>query len=110
MNKRTAIALAGGVAGALVTGVVGYTETLQQVASADQAGPAKPIVRTEIRTITIHKKAKAPKAKPSPVTITVHRSSGNSSSVSPAHHRTGGSHHQGGDDGEEEHGHGGDDD
>ncbi len=107
MNKRTAIALAGGVTGALVSGVVGYTATLEQAASADRAAPAKPIVRTEIRTITIHKKAKTPKTKPSPVTITVHRSSGGSSSGSSAYHHTGGSHHHG-DDGEE--GQGGDDD
>ena len=107
MNKRTAIALAGGVTGALVSGVVGYTASLEQVASADHAAPAKPIVRTEIRTITIHKKAKAPKPKPSPVTITVHRSSGGSFSAPPSHHQTGGSHHQGGDD--DEGGDGGDD-
>jgi hypothetical protein len=108
VNKRTAIALAGGVTGALVSGVVGYSASLEPAASADRAAPTKPIVRTEIRTITIHKKAKSRAAKPSPVTI-VHRPSGGSSSGSSSVHHTGGSHHQGGDDDDEGHGHGGDD-
>ena len=50
MNKRSAIAIAGGVTGALISGVAGYSIRIHQ--------PLKPIVKTETRTITIHRKAK----------------------------------------------------
>jgi hypothetical protein len=58
VNRRSAIAVAGGLTGALVSGVAGYSVRVHQPppAAADPAG--KPIVRTKTRTITIHKKAK----------------------------------------------------
>ncbi len=103
MNKRSAIALAGGVTGAIVSGVAGYTQSLDRPAAA--VTPAKPIVRTEIRTITIHRKAKAPAVKAAGRTVVVHRPSGAPSHPAPppAHH-TGGSTHHGGDDDHGEHG------
>jgi hypothetical protein len=105
MNKRTAITLAGGVTGALVSGVAGYSLSLNQ-AVADNA-PAKPIVRTEIRTVTIHRKAK-PKAHPTqaaPTTVVVRAAPSGSIHQAPPVHHTGGSAHHGDDGG----GDGGDD-
>jgi hypothetical protein len=107
VNKRAAIALAGGVTGALVTGVAGYSLSL--TGDAPAAERAKPIVRTEVRTITIHRKAKAPVAKAAPVhTVVVHRKpSAPPQHTAPPVHHTGGSAHHGGDD--EGEGGGGDD-
>ena len=56
MNKRSAIAIAGGVTGALISGVAGYSIRIHQPLVVASADPAKPIVKT--RTITIHRKAK----------------------------------------------------
>ena len=103
MNKRSAIALAGGVTGALVSGVAGYSLSLNQAAAQTTAPAPKPIVKTEIRTITIHKKAKAPKVNPAaPASIVIKRAPAHSSSYTPPAHHTGGSAHHGeGDDGGE---------
>ena len=90
MNKRSAIALAGGVTGALVSGVAGYSLSLNQAAAQTTAPAPKPIVKTEIRTITIHRKAKAPKSMPAPATVVIQRASHPSSYSAPVHH-TGGS-------------------
>ncbi len=119
MNKRSAIALAGGTAAALVSGVAGYSLSLTQ-ATAQATTAEKPIVRTEVRTITIHKKPKVKQARSgssAPITITVHRSIGSSGSSQhpskpPAHHSGGSGHHGGGgdDDGHEGHDGGGGDD
>jgi hypothetical protein len=57
MNKRSAIAIGGGVTGALISGVAGYDIRIHQPLVAASTDPAKPIVKTETRTITIHKKA-----------------------------------------------------
>jgi hypothetical protein len=99
VNKRSAIVLAGSVTGAMVSGVAGYSVSLNRPAEA--AAPAKPIVRTEIRTITIHRKAKPRKVKAAPApTIVIRRpSSAQTHSAPPPAHHTGGSTHQG-DDGE----------
>lgn len=101
MNKRTAIALAGGVTGALVTAVAGYSHSLQREAPASVA--TKPMVRTEVRTITIHRKAKPTRPATAPVhTVIVHRApTPRSTSTVPAVHHTGGSaHHHEDDEGE----------
>jgi len=99
MNKRTAITLAGGVTGALVSGVAGYSLSLNQAVA--ESPPAKPIVRTQIRTITIHRKAK-PKVHPTqaaPTTVVIRSApSGSVHQAAPVHH-TGGSAHKGDDDG-----------
>jgi len=58
MNKRSAIAIAGGVTGALISGVAGYSIRIHQPLVVASADPAKPIVKTQTRTITIHRKAK----------------------------------------------------
>lgn len=113
MNKRSAIALAGGTAAALVSGVAGYSLSLTQATAQATTATEKPIVRTEVRTITIHKKPKvkhAASGPSAPVTITLHRSSDSSGSQHPskppAHHSGGSGHHGGGgdDDGHEDHG------
>ena len=112
MNKRSAIALAGGTAAAFVSGVAGYSLSLTQATAQATPTAEKPIVRTEIRTITIHKKPKAksaPSGSSAPATIVIHGSSDSSGSSHPPAHRTGGSGHHGGDDEHEGHG-GGDDD
>jgi hypothetical protein len=59
MNKRSAVALAGGVAGALVSGMAAYSIRLQHQPVASEAMPTKPIVKTETRIIKVHKKANA---------------------------------------------------
>ena len=71
MNKRSAIAIAGGVTGALISGVAGYSIRIHQPLVAASADSSKPIVKTETRTITIHKKAK-PGLGPSAQTVVVH--------------------------------------
>jgi hypothetical protein len=115
MNKRSAIALAGGTAAALVSGVAGYSLSLTQATAQATTAPDKPIVRTEVRTITIHKKPKVHPSKgggsSAPVTIVVHRSgSGPSYSQPPTHHTGGSASHHGDDESDGEgHGGGGDD-
>lgn len=66
MNKRSAIAIAGGVTGALISGVAGYSIRIHQPTAEASADPAKPIVRTQTRTITIHRK---PKRAPAAVVV-----------------------------------------
>jgi len=93
VKKRGAIALAGGVTGAIVTGVGGYSLSLQHEAPVSAA--TKPIVRTEVRTITIHRKAKPVPRKPAPVhTVVVHRGPAASAPNNPPVHHTGGSAHR----------------
>lgn len=92
MNKRSAIAIAGGVTGALISGVAGYSIRIHQPLVAASSDPAKPIVKTETRTITIHKKAK-PKKKGA-AAVVVRRAptlSAPGVASSPALHQTGGS-------------------
>ncbi len=67
MKKRSAITLAGGLVGALVSGLIGYSLRVGAEASST-ATPATlrqsqpgPIVKTITTTITIHRKVK-PKA------------------------------------------------
>jgi hypothetical protein len=105
VKKRSALAVAGGLVGALLSGVVGYSMRLTgvQSAAATQA-PPKPVVKTITTTVHVKKKPKVKHVSviPSPVTV-VH-----SSSSKPPATSTGGSHsgYEGDDDDEHE---GGDD-
>lgn len=62
MQKRSALTVAGAVAGALVSAVAGYSVrvgTTQAAPTSNVAVPTqKPVVKTVTTTITIHKKAK----------------------------------------------------
>jgi hypothetical protein len=74
VNKRSAIAVAGGLTGALVSGVVGYSVRLHTDPVAAAPATTKPIVKTQTRTITIHRKPKRPVHRPAPPrTVVVHR-------------------------------------
>jgi hypothetical protein len=115
VNRRSAIAVAGGLTGALVSGVAGYSVRVHQppLSAAEPAG--KPIVKTRVRTITIHKKAKHKAvafAAPPVQTVVVHQAP---TVVHPAPvpppvvHHTGGSGHAPGGEGDDHEGGGGDD-
>ena len=59
MNKRAAVAVAGGLTGALASGLAGYSvRVAHQPAGPGSQAVTKPIVKTQIRTITIHRKPK----------------------------------------------------
>ena len=74
MNKRSAIAVAGGLTGALVSGVAGYSVRLHTESVAAAPTTTKPIIKTQTRTITIHRKPKRPLDTPGPPkTVVVHR-------------------------------------
>jgi hypothetical protein len=118
VNKRSAIAVAGGLTGALVSGVAGYSVRVHQVLPTAAAPLGKPIVKTQTRTITIHRKAKAPRrpAAPPPVQTVIVRRAPTVVHPAPAPHpvvhQTGGSAHAPGgeaDDRGEREGGGGDD-
>ena len=111
MNKRSAIALAGGVTGALVSGVVGYAARLPVQAAG--ATPAQPTVRPalQIRTVTttvrIKKKARAHPAvghAPGGAPVRVVAVPASSAATPPPVSHTGGSSSGGGDDGNEHEG------
>jgi hypothetical protein len=72
MNKRSAVAVAGGLAGALMSGLAGYSIKMQHPTVPASAAAGKPIVKTQTRTITIHKKPHAGVTAPVQ-TIVVHR-------------------------------------
>jgi hypothetical protein len=107
VKKRSALTVAGGLVGALLSGIVGYSMRLTgvQAAGTTQAAP-KPVVKTITTTVHVKKKPKVKhvSAPPAPVTV-VHSSS---SSSKPPATSTGGSHsgYEGDDDSEHE---GGDD-
>ncbi len=103
MNKRSAVAVAGGVAGALVSGLAGYSIKMQHPAAPSAAAAGTPIVRTQTKTVTIHKKPKASAGSIAPVqTIVVHRAPtvirAARGTPPPVHHtgasRTGGGEHE----------------
>ena len=91
MNKRSAIAIAGGVTGALISGVAGYSIRIHQPLVAASADPSKPIVKTETRTITIHRKANPKKKDPALVVRRVRHSPLPGYFLAVAVHQTGGS-------------------
>ncbi len=113
MNKRSAVAVAGGLTGALVSGVVGYSVRLHSEPVAAAPATSNPVIKTQTRTITIHRKPKRPvHTAPPPRTVVVHRptrviqlpsGSGSGTSVhhtggtsptsTPPTHHTGGSTH-----------------
>jgi hypothetical protein len=79
MNKRSAMVLAAGLVAALLAGGAALSFSLTGgTAVAQDAGRVKPIVKTEHRTVTIHKKAKS---KPAEV-VTISAPSGSSVSSS----------------------------
>jgi hypothetical protein len=74
MNKRSAVAVAGGVAGALVSGLAGYSIKMQHPPAPPSAAAGKPIVKTQTKTVTIHKEPKVSAGAIAPVqTIVVRR-------------------------------------
>jgi hypothetical protein len=114
MDKKSAIATAGGLVASFVAGVaavsfnwgLGGVSTASPPATPSPSQPAKvkPIVKH--RTITIHKKAPAPKPTPSSQTIVLAAPA----ATAPAPvATTSGSHAAGDDEGEHEHEGGGDD-
>jgi hypothetical protein len=74
MNKKAAIAVAGGLTGALASGLAGYSVRVAHQPGASAQPATKPIVKTQVRTITIHKKPKIHPAASAPAqTVVVHR-------------------------------------
>jgi hypothetical protein len=74
MNKKAAVAVAGGLTGALASGLAGYSVRVAHQSSASAQPATKPIVKTQVRTITIHKKPKIHHAATAPLqTVVVHR-------------------------------------
>src|SRR5204862_7318811 len=56
VNKRSAVAVAAGLTGALVSGVAGYSVRVgSSAASPEAAAPLPPIVKHKTKTITIHR-------------------------------------------------------
>ena len=101
MKKRSALTVAAGVVGALLSGIVGYTLRLTggQAATAAQA-PQKPVVKTITTTVHVKKKPKVRHIVAAPAHVSVV-----STSTAPTHTSTGGSHAHGeGDDGNEHEG------
>jgi hypothetical protein len=107
VKKRSALMVAGGLVGALLSAVAGYSIRLTgaQPVAAQPAQPAlKPIVRTITSTIRIKRKPKVRHVSaPAPASAVVAPSS---STSTPPTTTTGGSHSGGGGDDE---GEGGDD-
>jgi hypothetical protein len=106
VKKRSALTVAGGLVGALLSGIVGYSMRLTgvQAAGTTQAAP-KPVVKTITTTVHVKKKPKVKHVSATPAPVTVVHSS---SSSKPPATSTGGSHsgYEGDDDDERE---GGDD-
>jgi hypothetical protein len=85
MSKRTAMSLAAGVAAAFLAAMVAISINLGSTASGGEStqvssSQARPIVRTQTRTVTVHRKAKAPQSAGGVVTIV--RSSGSGAGTS----------------------------
>jgi hypothetical protein len=107
VKKRSALTVAGGLVGALLSAIVGYSVRLAgpQPVAAEVAQPAlKPTVRTITTTIRIKKKPKVRHVSAPVPSSAVVASSGSSWSSPPPTTSTGGSHATGGDDGEEHEG------
>ena len=107
MKKRSALTVAAGLVGALLSGIVGYSMRLTGVQAAGTTeAPPKPVVKTITTTVHVKKKPKVRHvaAAPAPVSV-VH-----SSSSTPPATSTGGSHAgHGEDDGDDREYEGGDD-
>jgi hypothetical protein len=102
VKKRSALTVAAGVVGALLSGIVGYTMRLtgDQHATASQA-PEKPVVKTITTTVHVKQKPKVRRVTAAPGRVSVVHSAS-----TPATTSTGGSHAHGddGDDGDEHEG------
>jgi hypothetical protein len=80
MNKRSAMVVAAGLVAALLAGGAALSFSLAGgTAVAQDGGRVKPIVKTERRTVTVHKKAKAD---PAQIVTVSSPSSGDGSSSS----------------------------
>jgi hypothetical protein len=97
VKKRSALTVAAGVVGALLSGIIGYTMRLTggQAATASQA-PQKPVVKTITTTVHVKKKPKVRHVTATPARVSVV-----SGSSTPATTSTGGSHASGGDEGDD---------
>ena len=101
MNKRAAVAVAGGLTGALASGLAGYSVRVSHQPATTPQAAGKPIVKTQVRTITIHRTPKVHAAAASPLqTVVVHRAPtvmppARAPASAPVHH-TGPSHAPGG--------------
>jgi hypothetical protein len=60
MTKRSAITMAAGLALALLVGVAAITLTFGGASVASAGGQHKPIVKHQVQTVTVHRKADAP--------------------------------------------------
>jgi hypothetical protein len=81
MNKRSAMVVAAGLVAALLAGSAALSFSLSGgTAAAEGAARVKPIVKTERRTVTIHKKAKANPAE----VVTISAPSTSGSSIDPS--------------------------
>jgi hypothetical protein len=99
VKKRSALTVAGGLVGALLSGVVGYSMRLAGVQAAGAAqAPPKPIVKTITTTVHVKKKPKVRHVRVAPAPVTVVHSS---SSTKPPATSTGGSHSSHGDEGDD---------
>jgi hypothetical protein len=105
VKKRSALTVAAGVVGALLSGIVGYTMRLTggQAATSSQT-PQKPIVKTITTTVHVKKKPKVRHVAAAPGRVSVVRPSS-----TPVTTSTGGSHSSHGDEGDHGESEGGDD-
>ena len=105
MKKRSALTVAAGVVGALLSGVIGYTMRLAGTQSATvPPTQQKPVVKTITTTVRVKKKPKVRHVAAAPSRVSVA-----SASSTPATTSTGGSHAHG-DEGDDSGEHGGGDD
>ena len=82
MTKRSAITMAAGVATVLLIGIAAIALMMGEVSVATAGGERKPIVKRQVQTVTVHRKAHADA---SPSVQVVHLGSGSttgSSSIS----------------------------
>ena len=103
MTKRSAMTMAAGLATCLVLGVVAIMLMAGGVSIANAGAENKPLVRREVQTITVHRKAHSSDAG---VVRVIHLSS--SSSMSSSHenemeNENEGFEHEGNDDGSSQH-------
>jgi hypothetical protein len=79
MTKRSAITMAAGVATALLIGVAAIALMMGEVSVATADGERKPIVKRQVQTVTVHRKADADA---SPSVQVVHLGSGSAAGSS----------------------------
>ena len=79
MTKRSAITMAAGVATALLIGIAAIALMMGEVSVATAGGERKPIVKRQVQTVTVHRKAHADA---SPSVQVVHLGSGSAAGAS----------------------------